>query len=162
MKHNLLTCILLCGTMLTACAQQKEADAYQAIVAQDGSGDYTNVQAAIDAAPDSCLQPWRIFVKNGSYEEQVIVPQSKPYIHLIGQDKDSTVIHMRLNVGGKPEKPEDDPSGYWHVRCTIRMPRLISMKVLSFWSKATISIPKTFPTLMTMAQKRTMVRKRWQ
>lgn len=120
MKHNLLTSVLLCGALLTACAQQKEVDAYQAIVAQDGSGDYTNVQAAIDAAPDSCLQPWRIFVKNGSYEEQVIVPQSKPYIHLIGQDKDSTVIHMRLNVGGKPEKPEDDPSGYW--ACSVHNP----------------------------------------
>lgn len=120
MRYRLLIGIFLGCTTFTSCTQQKETNDYQAIVAQDGSGDYVTVQAAINAAPDSCQEPWRIWVKNGSYEEQVIVPQSKSYIHLIGQDKNETVIHMRLNVGGKPQKPEDDKTGFWE--CSIHNP----------------------------------------
>lgn len=120
MKHKLLTGILLCCAVLMGCTQRQTTSAYQAVVAQDGSGNYTTVQAAIDAAPDSCQEPWRILVKNGSYEEQVVVPRAKSYIHLIGEDKEKTIIHLRLNVGGKPEKPEDDKTGFW--ACSVHNP----------------------------------------
>ncbi len=90
-----------------------ENNPYHAVVAQDGSGQYQSVQAAIDAAPANRIEPWLIFVKNGNYEEQVVVPKEKTHIHLIGQDKEKTAIRLWLNVGGKPQKPEDDKSGYW-------------------------------------------------
>lgn len=90
------------------------APPYQAVVAQDGSGDYTSVQDAVDAAPDNCREPWLIFVKNGSYREQVVVPSTKTYIHLIGQDKNKTIIHHKLNVGGKPEEgTESSKTAFW-------------------------------------------------
>ncbi|NDW13644.1 pectin esterase [Bacteroides sp. 214] len=100
---------------LFACKNQtSQQPTYHATVAQDGSGAYTTVQSAIDAAPDSLTSPWRIFVKNGSYQEQVIVPEHKPFIHLIGQDKEETIIHYALNVGGKPAEDET-PEGkrFW-------------------------------------------------
>lgn len=78
---------------------QPEARVFDAVVAADGSGDYTTVQAAIDAAPANRVSPWLIFVKNGEYEELVIIPESKPFIHLIGQDKDKTVIKFWINNG---------------------------------------------------------------
>lgn len=120
MKYSLLIGTLCCCIAFANCTQQKTANDYQAIVAQDGSGDYTTVQDAVNSAPDSCRKPWRILVKNGSYEEQVIVPQSKTYIHLIGQDKNKTVIHLRLNVGGEPESPKDDKTGFWE--CSVHNP----------------------------------------
>lgn len=88
---------------------QPIARVFDAVVATDGTGDYTTVQAAIDAAPEKRSMPWLIFVKNGSYKEQVIIPSSKPFIHLIGQEKGKTMIHLKLNVGGKPEGDDE----YW-------------------------------------------------
>ena len=85
------------------------AKLYDAIVAQDGMptvpngsavGVYKTIQAAIDAAPASRIAPWLIFVKNGQYEELVTIPQNKPFIHLIGQDKEKTVIKYLINNGG--------------------------------------------------------------
>lgn len=75
---------------------------YNSIVAKDGSGQHTTIQAAINAVPDDLNSPWLIFVKNGDYDEQVIIPKSKKFIHLIGQDKEKTIIHHKLNVGSRP------------------------------------------------------------
>jgi len=62
------------------------------VVAQDGTGDYTLVQDAINAAPDSSEVPTVIFIKNGVYHEKLIVPNEKPNLTLIGEDVDSTVL----------------------------------------------------------------------
>lgn len=73
---------------------------FDAVVAQDGSGDHTTVQAAIDAAPSGRTVPYLIFVKNGEYEELVKIPSTKSFIHLIGQDKEKTIIKYFINNGG--------------------------------------------------------------
>ncbi len=87
---------------------------FDVIVAQDGSGDYISVQEAINAAPSDRTEPWLIFVKNGSYHECVVIPEDKPYLHLIGQDREKTIIHYSLNVGKKPEEGQtDDETAYW-------------------------------------------------
>lgn len=80
---------------------QPNAKLFDAVVAQDGSGDYTTVQAAIDAAPAQRGTPWLIFVKNGQYKEHVDIPKTKPYIHLIGQDRDKAVILNDALSGGE-------------------------------------------------------------
>lgn len=79
---------------------QPIAKVFDAVVAQDGTGNYKTVQEAIDAAPTGRIAPWLIFVKNGTYEELVTIPESKPFIHLIGQDKEKTVICYWINNGG--------------------------------------------------------------
>ena len=38
----------------------------------------------------------------------MIVPKEKSFIHLIGQDKEKTIIHHKLNVGGKPAEGDND------------------------------------------------------
>lgn len=87
---------------------------FHAIVATDGSGDYETVQAAVDAAPENLKTPWLIFVKNGSYKECVVVPETKPFIYLIGQDKEKTIIHHNLNVGGRPaDDSKKEDMEYW-------------------------------------------------
>lgn len=79
---------------------QPQPRLYDAVVATDGTGDYTTIQSAIDAAPQGRISPWLIFVKNGDYEELVKIPATKPYIHLIGQNRDKVVVKFWINNGG--------------------------------------------------------------
>lgn len=60
------------------------------IVAIDGSGDFTTIQAAIDAIPADNAKPMTIHIKNGVYKEKIRL--EKPYVTLIGEDKDRTII----------------------------------------------------------------------
>jgi len=87
--------------------QQPEAKLYDAVVAQDGSGDYTTLQGAIDAAPAGRAKPWLIFVKNGRYNEHIDIPATKTYLHIIGQDRDNTVIYDNRLSGGDNAYPVD-------------------------------------------------------
>lgn len=61
-------------------------------VAKDGSGDYTTIQAALDAAKSFPYKRITIFVKNGVYHEKVTIPSWNTKISLIGQSEDSTII----------------------------------------------------------------------
>lgn len=70
---------------------------FDAVVDKNGKGDYTTVQAAIDAAPTGLTKPYLIFVANGTYEELVNVYSTKPFIHLIGQDWEKTIITYLMN-----------------------------------------------------------------
>lgn len=79
---------------------QPEARLFDAVVAQDGSGDYKTVSEAIEAAPAQRVKPWLIFVKEGYYKEHVEIPESKPFIHLIGENRDNVRICDNLLSGG--------------------------------------------------------------
>jgi len=87
--------------------QQPEPRLYDAVVAQDGIAldgspikTYPTLQAAIDAAPAGRATPWLIFVKNGKYNEHIDIPATKPYLHIIGQDRDKAVVlDSRLSGG---------------------------------------------------------------
>ena len=79
---NLITLIAL----LFVCLGSKASD-FHFVVAQDGSGDFTTVQAAINAVPDyRKAGPTRILIKKGIYKEKIIVPGSKDGVQLIGED----------------------------------------------------------------------------
>lgn len=64
----------------------------QVIVAADGSGDFTTVQAAIDAAPTGRSAPFIIFIRNGVYKEKITVPSNKPFLQLIGESVANTIL----------------------------------------------------------------------
>lgn len=87
-------------TFRTMDRQQPEARVYDAVVAQDGTGDYTTVQAAVDAAPADRISPWLIFIKAGKYKEHVDIPEDKPFLHFIGQGKDVVEITDDKLCGG--------------------------------------------------------------
>ena len=91
-------------TFTTMERQQPDAKTYDAIVAKDGTGDYTTLQDAINAAPTQHVTPWLIFVKNGLYNEHVNIPANKPHIHIIGQNRDKTVVFNDLLSGGDTPK----------------------------------------------------------
>ena len=74
---------------------------YDVVVAQDGSGNYTSLQAAIDAAPTNRTTPYRIFVKKGKYVEKVTIPANKPFLYIIGEGINETVFSWD-DYAGKP------------------------------------------------------------
>ncbi len=91
--------------------KQPTARVYDAVIAADGSGDYTTVQAAIDAAPAQRGTPWLIFVKEGLYFEHINIPASKPYLYFIGQDRDKVKFsHDRLCGGENAYSTSDGAS----------------------------------------------------
>ena len=61
-------------------------------VAQDGSGDFTTIQHAIDACkafPDKRIT---VFVKNGIYHEKVKVPACNTNLSIIGESAEKTIL----------------------------------------------------------------------
>lgn len=93
-------CAQFTSTFTTLERVQPEPRLFDVIVAADGSGDYTSLQDAIDAAPAGRVKPWLIFVKNGQYQGHVDIPKTKPMMHIIGQDRDKTVILDDKLCGG--------------------------------------------------------------
>ncbi|MCL2133535.1 MAG: pectinesterase family protein, partial [Bacteroidales bacterium] len=63
------------------------------VVARDGTGNFRNIQEAINSVRD--FRPEgrvRIFVKNGLYKEKIIVPANKTNISLVGESVEKTII----------------------------------------------------------------------
>ncbi|MDF2594345.1 MAG: Pectinesterase [Clostridia bacterium] len=60
------------------------------IIAQDGSGDYTSLQAALKNIPLLSSSPTAIYIKKGIYHEKIHI--KTPYITLIGEDPVQTII----------------------------------------------------------------------
>jgi pectinesterase len=61
-------------------------------VAQDGSGNYTTIQEAVNSVRDLGQERVVIHIKNGIYHEKLVIPSWKTKISLIGEDKDNVVI----------------------------------------------------------------------
>ncbi|WP_239135559.1 pectinesterase family protein, partial [Actinoplanes derwentensis] len=74
-----------------------------ATVASDGTGQYTTVQAAIDAVPANNTTRRTITIKAGTYREIVTIPSNKPYVTLqgLGSSASQTVIvNNHSSAGG--------------------------------------------------------------
>ena len=80
-------------------------------VAQDGSGNYTSVQAALDAVESGNSKPVSIFIKNGLYKEVIIVDARKNFVTLIGEDKEKTILIFDNHAGTK--LPNGDTLNTW-------------------------------------------------
>ncbi len=69
-----------------------QAFANDLVVAKDGTGNFTSVQEAINAAPAGRTTPYVIFIKNGVYKEKITVPSTKSFITLIGESVANTIL----------------------------------------------------------------------
>ncbi|MFZ4621634.1 MAG: pectinesterase family protein [Bacteroidota bacterium] len=76
----------------TSFTTQALAPTVKKIVAKNGSGDYTTVQAAFDAVPANYTGKYFIFVKKGIYKEKLVLGQTKVNVTLIGEERDSTTL----------------------------------------------------------------------
>jgi pectinesterase len=76
------------------------------VVAADGSGDFTTVQAAVDAVPAGNTERAVILIRPGTYLGQVIVPSTKPLITFVGtgrRPEDVVIADNRSNGTLKPD-----------------------------------------------------------
>lgn len=65
-------------------------------VAQDGTGDFTTVQAAVDAVPADNQDQVTIAIAPGEYRETVTIPRDKPHLRLTGtggSPRDVTIVY---------------------------------------------------------------------
>ncbi len=68
------------------------AVSYDMVVAKDGSGNFTTVQAAINSVPSNSQTRTTIYIKNGIYKEKINISSSKINVSLIGQSKADTIL----------------------------------------------------------------------
>lgn len=83
-----------------------------AVVALDGSGQFTSVQEAISRAPmrTGPKDPrWVILVKRGTYHERVYVQRERGNIAVIGEDAATTIISYDLHA--RVPDPDGKPMG---------------------------------------------------
>jgi pectinesterase len=78
------------------CAQTGNADKYKYTftVAKDGSGDYTFIQDAIDAMRVYPLKPITLYIKNGVYNEKILLPETNTDVSFIGESVEKTIIRF--------------------------------------------------------------------
>jgi len=74
---------------------------YDAVVAFDGSGTHTTVQAAIAAAPDNDTNWFTILVKPGVYQGQFMIPRAKRFVRIVGEELENTVLTWPYNVNDR-------------------------------------------------------------
>lgn len=85
-------CIINLLLFSVSCANAQNSIKFKVIVAQDGSGDFTSIQDAIDAAKAFPPKRITIFIKNGIYREKVRIPSWNNTLSLIGEDVEKTII----------------------------------------------------------------------
>lgn len=112
--------LMACRTAGTGTAEKSRGAVRvtEVVVAQDGSGQFTNVQAAIMSVPMGyATNPVVIRIKPGIYKEQIYIQREKRFFHLIGEAATNTVLSFDLNANlkgldGKPIGTFRTPSTY--------------------------------------------------
>ena len=80
----------ICGVII---AQAKSYDNPDTLfVARDGTGEFRNINEAIEVCRAFMEYHKVIFVKKGTYKEKLIIPQSLTNIEICGEDRDNTII----------------------------------------------------------------------
>ncbi len=74
------------------------------VVARDGTGEFRNIDDAIEVCRAFMEYHKVIFVKKGTYKEKLIIPQWLTNIEICGEDRDQTIItwddHANINKMG--------------------------------------------------------------
>lgn len=80
----------ICGVII---AQAKSYDNPDTLfVARDGTGEFRNINEAIEVCRAFMEYHKVIFVKKGTYKEKLVIPQSLTNIEICGEDRDNTII----------------------------------------------------------------------
>lgn len=88
-------CAVISFGLLVGCTTLYAGDATdpnRVVVAKDGTGDFTSIQAAIDATKAFPSTRMTIFIKNGEYTEKISVAEMNTHLSLIGESVEKTII----------------------------------------------------------------------
>lgn len=89
--------IVMAAAISTFVTAAPAADKCEIIVAADGSGTAKTVSDAIAKVPENNQARCTIRIKPGTYREQIRVPMTKPYVSLIGEDANKTVLSFNIS-----------------------------------------------------------------
>ena len=80
--------------MFTVCATSAQTVLHKdtIVVARDGSGDYRDIQPAIEAVRAVMDYTVTIYIKKGTYKEKIVVPSWVKNQQFVGEDAESTII----------------------------------------------------------------------
>ena len=78
------------------------APAWNVKVAADGTGSFKTIQAAVNASPNKSASLYVIYIKKGTYNEQVIIPSSKQNVMFLGDGATNTIITGSKSVALTP------------------------------------------------------------
>lgn len=94
MKQYFFVAMLICLFGAKTFAQTSNPQQYKYIftVAKDGSGDYKYIQDAIDAMRVYPLAPITLYIKNGVYNEKIVLPSDNTDVIFIGESVEKTII----------------------------------------------------------------------
>lgn len=94
LKHiiSIVTAFTLCVMLFQNSFAQTQI--HKIIVDKKGSGDFTSIQSAINSLPDSSAQPQLIYIKNGTYDEKILIVKNN--IILEGENRDKVVITQAI------------------------------------------------------------------
>jgi pectinesterase len=101
---KIVSLLLLASSFLYSQVEKKTSDDYYSVVAQDGSGNFTSIQEAINASKSFPYKRKTIFIKNGIYHEKIKIHEWNPNLTLIGESKENTIITFddyfnKINLG---------------------------------------------------------------
>jgi pectinesterase len=102
---------------------------YAAVVSPDGADTYTNLQAAINAAPDNGTNVFRILIKSGVYNGQFLIPKAKRHMEFVGEDLTNTILTGSLNQQD-PQQFPDRP--FYNNASTVILADDFSAKNITF------------------------------
>jgi pectin methylesterase-like acyl-CoA thioesterase len=108
-RWNSLTIVALAAVFLTGTATAAPAQCLMWTVARDGSGNFTTVQAAVDAVPDGT--PATIRIRPGVYREVVRVPAGKTHLTMLGTTGDPADVVIDFDNASGTLKPDGTPFG---------------------------------------------------
>jgi pectinesterase len=86
-------CFLFCDAAFAQTANPQQHK-YIFTVAKDGSGDYKYIQDAIDAMRVYPLATITLYIKNGVYNEKILLPSDNTDVTFIGESVEKTIINF--------------------------------------------------------------------
>ena len=96
MKVNMKLLVLMSLLLFTKNSREQTSNPnqykYVFTVAKDGSGDYKYIQDAIDAMRVFPLAPITLYIKNGVYNEKIVLPSDNTDVNFIGESIEKTII----------------------------------------------------------------------
>lgn len=106
--YTFILIILITNLALAGVANDNPVNA-DIVVAADGSGDFTSLQEAINAAPANSERRTVIYIKRGLYNTQkLIVPGDKINLTLIGESREETVLSYHIYDCSQGKCPVED------------------------------------------------------
>lgn len=104
MKRLLTIIFLALAAVTNSFAANKYDNPDTIVVARDGSGEFRTLQEAIEVCRAFMEYTKVIYVKNGTYKEKIVIPQSLKNVEIVGQDRDKTIItyddHANIRLVG--------------------------------------------------------------